>query len=96
MPGIVIWLGIWILLGLLVGALASLVLAGDPPYGLEVDILVSVATMIVVGLGDYYLLSLMDISSSIRFLIAILEPLTSAMLVVWLLRVIKRRRGEGV
>lgn len=93
MFGLIIWLGIWIVVGLLVGALASSVAKSEPPYGLTVDIVASVLMMIVVGLGDYYVLPLLGITGVIRFVATILEPLASTVLVLWLLRVIKRRRG---
>jgi uncharacterized membrane protein YeaQ/YmgE (transglycosylase-associated protein family) len=84
----------WVVIGLLVGALASIVVKGEPPYGLGVDIVASVLTMVLVGLGDYYVLPLMGITGGLRFAITILEPLISAVLVLWLLRVVKRRRGK--
>jgi len=93
MFGLVIWLVIWIVIGLLVGALASVVARSEPPYGLAVDIVASVLTMVVVGLGDYYILPLMGITGALRFAGTVLEPLVGAVLVLWLLRYIKRRRG---
>jgi uncharacterized membrane protein YeaQ/YmgE (transglycosylase-associated protein family) len=93
MATIIIWLGIWIVLGLLVGALASVVVKSEPPYGLAVDIVASVLTMIVVGLVDYYILPLMGITGALRFAGTVLEPLIGAVLVLWLLRYVKRRRG---
>jgi uncharacterized membrane protein YeaQ/YmgE (transglycosylase-associated protein family) len=93
MFGLVIWMVIWIVLGLLVGALAGIVARSQPPYGLVVDVVASVLTMVAVGLGDYYVLPLMGITGPLRFAATILEPLISAVLVLWLLRVIKRRRG---
>jgi len=88
-----IWLIIWIAVGLLAGALAGAVAKGEPPYGLAVDIVASVLTMIVVGLGDYYILLLVGITGVAKFVFMIFEPLGSVVLVLWLLRVIKRRRG---
>ena len=87
------WLVIWIVIGLLVGALASVVARSEPPYGLGVDIVASVLTMVVVGLGDYYVLPLLGITGAIRFAATVLEPLAGVVLVLWLLRYIKRRRG---
>lgn len=93
MFGLVMWLVIWIVIGLLVGALASVVAKSEPPYGLAVDIVASVLAMVVVGLGDYYILPLLGITGAIRFAATVLEPLVGAALVLWLLRYIKRRRG---
>ena len=95
MGALVIWIVIWVVIGLLVGALASLVVQGEPPFGLAVDILASVGTMVVVGLGDYFILPLVGIDGgALFFAVAILEPLVSVVLVLWLLRYIKRRREE--
>ena len=93
MASIIIWFIIWVVVGLLVGALASMVTKSEPPYGLAIDVGVSVLTMVVVGLFDYYILPLIGITGALMFAVSILEPLLSAMLVLWLLRVIKRRRS---
>jgi uncharacterized membrane protein YeaQ/YmgE (transglycosylase-associated protein family) len=94
MPVLVIYLVIWVLLGLLVGALTGIVTKGEPPYGLAVDIAVSVLTMTGVGLLDYAILPLMGYHGTLRFIAAIVEPLIGAVLVLWLLRVLKRRRSR--
>ena len=94
MSSIVIWFIIWVVVGLLVGALASIVTKNEPPYGLAIDVVVSVLTMVVVGLGDYYILPLIGITGVIHFLATILEPLLATIFVLWLLRVIKRRRSS--
>ena len=94
MSALVIWLVIWIVVGLLVGALAGIVAKSEPPYGLTVDIIASVLTMVIVGLGDYYILPLVRITSVVRFIVMVLEPLCGVVLVLWLLRVVRRRR-EG-
>ena len=91
MLAIVIWFVIWIVIGLLVGALASVVTKSDPPYGIGVDIGASVLTMIIVGLGDYFIMPLIGIEGTLRFAITILEPIAGVVLVLWLLRFIKRR-----
>ncbi len=94
MSVLIIYFIIWILLGLLVGALTGIVTGGEPPYGLAVDLGAGVFTMIGVGLLDYFLLPLMGFEGPIQFIAMIAEPLIGAALVLWLLRVIKRRR-EG-
>jgi uncharacterized membrane protein YeaQ/YmgE (transglycosylase-associated protein family) len=93
MSGLVLWLVIWVVVGLLVGALASIVVKDEPPYGLAVDIIASVVTMVVVGLADFYIMPLIGIEGALGFAIMILEPLAGVVLVLWLLRVVKRRRG---
>jgi len=94
MLAIIIWFIIWVVLGLLVGALASVVTKSEPPYGLTIDIVASVLTMVIVGLFDFYVLPLIGITGALHFAAAILEPLVGAVLILWLLRVIKRRRSS--
>ncbi|MGD1996881.1 MAG: hypothetical protein PVH62_08925 [Anaerolineae bacterium] len=93
MSTLIIWLGIWIVLGLLVGALGGMVARSEPPYGLAVDLVASLLTMIGIGLGDYYILPMMGFSGAVHFAAMVLEPLIGTVLVLWLLRVIKRRKG---
>jgi uncharacterized membrane protein YeaQ/YmgE (transglycosylase-associated protein family) len=93
MPVLIIWLIIWVVAGLLIGALASLVVQGEPPYGLAVDIIVSIAATVAIGLLDYFIIPLMGFTNWIRLLAMLTEPLIGAGLVLWLLRVIKRRSG---
>ena len=96
MLGLVMWLVIWIVIGLLVGALASVVARSEPPYGLAVDIVASVLSMVIIGLGDIYILPLIlpGLGGAVLTVAAILEPLAGVILVLWLLREIKRRRDE--
>lgn len=93
MPALIIWLLIWVVAGLLIGALASLVVQGDPPYGLAVDIIASIVATVAIGLLDYFIIPLMGFTNWIRVLAMLTEPLIGAGLVLWLLRVIKRRSG---
>jgi uncharacterized membrane protein YeaQ/YmgE (transglycosylase-associated protein family) len=94
MSSIIIWFIIWVVVGLLVGALASIVTKSEPPYGLAIDLVVSVLAMVIMGLGDFYLLPLLGVTGVVYFLGTLLEPLFAAVLALWLLRVIKRRRSR--
>jgi uncharacterized membrane protein YeaQ/YmgE (transglycosylase-associated protein family) len=94
MPVLAIYLIIWVLLGLLLGALAGIMTKGDPPYGLGVDIAASVLTTVGIGYLDYIILPLMGYEGPLRFAAAVVEPLLSAALVLWLLRVIRRRTSR--
>ncbi len=94
MSVLVIYLIVWILAGLLVGALAGLI-ASAPTYGVVVDLAAAVLTMIAVGLLDYTILPLMGYEGTIRFIAMVGEPLIGAVVVLWLLRFIKRRRERG-
>ena len=93
MSVLVIYMVVWVLLGLLVGALAGLVGSGEPPYGLAVDIGASVLTMIGIGMLDYAILPLMGYEGTLRFIAMVAEPLITVAIVLWLLRTIKRRRS---
>ena len=89
-----IYLVVWILVGLLVGAAASLI-GGAPPFGLGVDLAAAVLTMIGVALLDYALLPLLGYTGPLRLIAMVGEPLIGAVAVVWLLRLVKRRRGDS-
>jgi hypothetical protein len=95
MSVLVIYLVVWIPLGLLVGASAGLIGSGEPPYGLAVDVGASVVTMVAVGMADYAILPLMGYEGTLRFIAMVAEPLITVVIVLWLLRIIKRRRSRG-
>ncbi|HDQ73465.1 MAG TPA: hypothetical protein ENN19_15425 [Chloroflexi bacterium] len=94
MSALGIWFVIWVLIGVVAGALASVVSSEEPPYGLAVDVVVAVLATVVTGLIDYYVLRAVEIGGTIAFVIMVLEPLFGAAIFLWLLRVIKRRRGK--
>jgi hypothetical protein len=94
MPTLIIFLILWVLIGLLAAALASLIGRAEPPYGLAVDIGASVLTMIVVGLVDYAILPLLGYTGTLRFVAMVAEPLVAVVIVLWLLRLLKRRRAR--
>jgi hypothetical protein len=91
MSVLVIYSIIWVALGLLVGALASL-FGSSPPYGIGIDLAAAVLTMIAIGLLDYAILPLMGYTGLIRLVAMIAEPFIGAVAALWLLRFIKRRR----
>ncbi len=84
---------IWIAIGGVVGYFAPNIFKGERPYGLNGDLLIGIITMIVIGLGDWYLVPLIlpNITRLFLFLAALLEPLVGAILVLWLVRYLKRR-----
>ena len=92
MSVLVIYLVIWVVLGLMVGALAGLIGGGSSPYGLGVDIGLSVVTMIGVGMLDYVIMPLLGYDGILRFIAMMGEPLITAVIALWVLRVVKRRR----
>jgi uncharacterized membrane protein YeaQ/YmgE (transglycosylase-associated protein family) len=94
MSALGIWFVIWTLIGVVAGALASIVRSESPPYGLAADIAVAVLATVVTGVIDYYVLRAVEIGGTVAVVITVLEPLFGAVIFLWLLRVIKRRRGR--
>ena len=90
---LLIWLGIWIVLGAGVGVIPGLVLPKAPPYGREGDIVFAVATTVIWGLLFHYLLAMVDMPNFARSVIKIVEPVTTAGVVLWLLRLLHRRQS---
>lgn len=92
---IILWLGIWIVLGVGVGVIPGLVLPKAPPYGREGDIVFAVATTVIWGLLFHYLLLGMDVPNFAVIVVKIVEPVTTAGVVLWLLRLLQRwKSGE--
>jgi uncharacterized membrane protein YeaQ/YmgE (transglycosylase-associated protein family) len=90
---LLIWLGIWIVLGAMLGVIPGLVLPKAPPYGREGDIVFAVATTVIWGLLFHYLLAMVDMPTFARSVIKIVEPVTTAGMVLWLLRLLHRRQS---
>ncbi len=91
--GLVILFIIWVVMGLAVGYYAPSIFKGARPYGLNGDLIAGVLTAILVGLGDWYLIPLWfpSFGRFMVFLAAIIEPLISILIVLWLMRYIKNR-----
>lgn len=87
---LLIWLGIWIVLGVVVGVIPSLITSKTPPYGLSGDIVFAVATTVIWGLFFHYLLQGMDLPRLAGVIIKIVEPVTTAGVVLWVLRLFQR------
>jgi uncharacterized membrane protein YeaQ/YmgE (transglycosylase-associated protein family) len=92
MPGldIIVMILIWIVIGLLMGALAGSIWKGLRPLGEVWDYVISVACAVVTGFLDWYVLPLIGIEGAIRFAAAILEPALVAIFALWLVRKIKK------
>jgi len=89
---LVILFVIWIVLGLAIGYWAGSLFKGARPYGLNGDLIISVLTVILVGLGDWYLVPMMfsGIGPLWVFIAALVEPTLSALIVLWLVRYFKK------
>ncbi len=93
MTSLIILFVIWIVLGVVVGYAATAIFKGERPYGLGGDLTAAILSEILVGLGDWYLIPLMlpDIAPIWKFIAALVEPLLTALIVLWLMRYLKNR-----
>jgi len=88
---LVIMIIIWIVIGLLIGALADPIWKGYRPYGLTKDYLFAIAAAVITGLFDWYILPLIHIEGTLRFVAALLEPPLGALAALWVMRLIKKQ-----
>ena len=79
-----------VLVGLLIGAIASLVWKDDKPLGVAGDYAVAVVVAIVVGLMDFYVIPAMGFSDTLKWIGIATEPALGALIVLWLIRRVKR------
>jgi uncharacterized membrane protein YeaQ/YmgE (transglycosylase-associated protein family) len=91
--GIVVMLAIWVVLGVLIAALTPNIFKGERPYGERADYIAAVIATIVTGLGDWYILPLINIEGALRFVAALIEPILAALVVLWVMRYWKRRQA---
>lgn len=92
--GLIVMFVLWVVVGALTGWVVPLLARSKPPYGLIVDVVVSVVVMILVGLMDWFIIPAMfpTWGGPIVFVAALLEPFFSVLVVLWLMRWWKRRR----
>lgn len=79
-----------VLVGLLIGAIASLIWRDNKPLGAAGDYAVAVAVAIVVGLMDWYVIPAMGFSDTLKWIGLATEPALGALFVLWLIRRVKR------
>ena len=90
MGGLIVLLIVWLIIGGLVGTFAGKVTKSEPPFGLTVDILASVATEVVIGVAAWFICPLLGIYGILRLLISTIgDPLLAALIVLWILRRVK-------
>lgn len=92
--GIVFMIAIWVVIGVLVAALAPNIFKGERPYGDATDYIVSIVATIVTGLLDWYVLPLLNIEGALRFVAALIEPPLAAVMLLWLMRYLKKRQAS--
>jgi uncharacterized membrane protein YeaQ/YmgE (transglycosylase-associated protein family) len=87
---IVVLLVAMVLVGLLMGAIASLIWKENKPLGAAGDYVVAVISAIVIGLLDWYVIPAMGFSNTIKYLGVAMEPALGALIVLWIVRKVKK------
>jgi uncharacterized membrane protein YeaQ/YmgE (transglycosylase-associated protein family) len=87
---IIILIVAMVLVGLLVGAIASLIWGDNKPLSSAGDYLVAVAVAIVVGLMDWYVIPAMGFSDTLKWIGVATEPALGALVVLWIIRRAKK------
>ena len=87
---IVILLIAMVLVGLLMGAIASLIWKENKPLGTAGDYVVAVIAAIVIGLLGWYVIPAMGFSDTIKYLSVAMEPALGALIVLWVVRKVKK------
>jgi len=87
---ILILLVAMVLVGLLMGAIGSLIWKDNQPLGAAGDYLVAVVTAIVIGLIDWYVIPAMGFSNTMKYLGVAMEPVLGALAVLWVVRKVKK------
>lgn len=87
---IVILLVAMVLVGLLMGAIGSLIWKENKPLGAAGDYIVAVITTIAIGLLDWYVIPAMGFSDTWKYLGVAMEPAMSALIVLWIVRKVKK------
>ncbi len=78
------------LVGLLIGAVASLIWKENKPLGAAGDYVVAVISTIVIGLMDWYVIPKMGFSDTIKWIGVATEPALGALFVLWIVRRAKK------
>lgn len=75
-----------VVVGLAMGYVAGLIWKEDRPIGVKGDYLVAIASAVIVGLMDWYLIPAMGFSDTLKYLGVAMEPALSALIVLWIIR----------
>jgi uncharacterized membrane protein YeaQ/YmgE (transglycosylase-associated protein family) len=87
---IIILLVAMVIVGLVVGAVASLIWKENKPFGVAGDYAVAVISAIAIGLLDWYVIPAMGFSDTLKWLGVATEPAIGALLVLWIIRQARR------
>ena len=75
-----------IVVGLIMGFIAGLIWKDNRPIGVKGDYIAAVATAVIVGLLDWFVIPAMGFSDTVKWLGIITEPALSALLILWIIR----------
>ncbi len=87
---ILILLVAMVLVGLLMGAIASLIWKENKPLGTAGDYIVAVISAVIIGLLDWYVIPAMGFSNTMKYLGVAMEPALGALIVLWIVRKVKK------
>jgi uncharacterized membrane protein YeaQ/YmgE (transglycosylase-associated protein family) len=83
---VLILLVVMVLVGLLVGWLASPIWKGWRPIGVGGDYAAAIITAVIVGLMDWFVIPAMGFSETMKYLGVAIEPALGALIVLWIIR----------
>ena len=72
--------------GLLVGAVASLIWKENKPLGATGDYVVAIVSTIIIGLLDWYVIPAMGFNNTVKWIGIATEPALGALVVLWIIR----------
>jgi uncharacterized membrane protein YeaQ/YmgE (transglycosylase-associated protein family) len=75
-----------VVVGVLVGAIASLIWQDNKPFGTIGDYVIAIISAIIIGLIDWYVIPAMGFSNTIKWIGLATEPLFGALIVLWIVR----------
>ena len=81
---------VMVLVGLIMGFIASLIWKENHPIGVKGDYIVAIVSAVVIGLIDWFVIPAMGFSDMMKILGVALEPALGALLVLWIIRYAKR------
>jgi len=80
---------VMVLVGLLMGAIGSMIWKENKPLGAAGDYGLSVVSAVLIGLLDWYVIPAMGFSDTIKYLGVAMEPAIGALAVLWIVRKVK-------
>lgn len=83
---ILILIAAMIVVGLIMGFIAGLIWKDNRPIGVKGDYIAAVATAVIVGLLDWFVIPAMGFSDTVKWLGIITEPALSVLLILWIIR----------